>query len=189
MTMDKVEVLDAQITKEDGLYRCKNCSFMDGEDFEATTPEGIRTHARSHFPTDKKPDFFNHPVKEVFDSEVEEHGLQQKYPLPYGHLRYGFEVPAGWMGLLDELGERLQNFLGGTGYTPPESPVIVKEKFARLEVQGLSPPEEVQSEVYSAISDARAQSKNTCYVCGSQDGERVHHGSYVSVKCPMHQDS
>ena len=158
---------------------CTNCSIMHGDDFPIEHPDALRKHFRQHEGRARRAKNYDEADKWREKHEGLPQKLQQDYPTVYGNLRMGgFECSAGWIPILDRYGEKLSEFRNEV----PERVVIVKEKFGALEIQGLAVP----TEAHDLLSEARAESMETCEWCGREGEPRA-----VAVRatlCDMHYE-
>jgi len=104
--------------------------------------------------------------------------LVEAFPQLWGGLRGGaFECGDGWYTLIRAASDALRDRARCEGF------VIVKEKFGRLEIQGLRPVEgEDYSYILGVTTMAMLVSLSTCEQCGASSGER-RGGSYIQTLC------
>ncbi len=110
--------------------------------------------------------------------------LKTRYPLLYRkELLFGFECGDGWLQLLLQLSEEIDQKFLASGQALENYPVAtqVKSKFAMLALYGDNLTESMQE----AIDKACEISRSTCELCGAQGQVLVYKRRYT-VYCDKH---
>jgi hypothetical protein len=115
------------------------------------------------------------PTREKYDE------LEEKYKSIL-RTSYGFEVPLGWLVIIEQFLERAINFEGWFKV------VQIKEKFGGLRFyidSGEECPEDVYTEITNVIMSVENRSFTTCEICGEPATYRKERG-WKKTLCDNH---
>lgn len=91
---------------------------------------------------------------------------------------WGIECGDGWLGIIDDLCEKIQNHVDKTGITQVEA-TQVKEKYGGLRFYINFGDDYIDN----LIDIAEEESLKTCEICGSKKDVSCTGGSLVTTRC------
>lgn len=114
-------------------------------------------------------------------SEITREFLDERYPLIFAGPFRGFEIPDGWLGLLNTTCEQLQAHIDATPGVPQLEALQVKSKFGlmRFYRQG------GDAFCDGVISMSEAVSRTLCELCGNK-GTQLKTRGWIIVRCTAH---
>jgi len=131
---------------------------------------------------------------EEYQEKIYGYGLAKKYSQVFKYCRdrtrktpfssRGFELPKGWVGIIDDLAAGL---LAVPGFDADNFEVAqIKEKFGALRFYyQLSSSEDVLKAVRALVDGAEAKSAKTCEVCGAP-AQRDESNAWIQTVCEAH---